>query len=115
MISVQLNSFVHRVHDKHQFTSLASNVGCELKRIRRSRHWLLSGSEQQLSQLRAELSIEHNLWIKKAIEKALPEKQISLNYLIQSNPAITVNQLLEMSGCTVAQARLAIDEFEAFD
>lgn len=114
-IIVPLNSFVHRVHDKLWFSDFASNLGCGLKRIRRSRHWILFGKEHQLTQLRNELSDDHYLWVKQAIDKALPKRDICLAELIECNPNITLNQLMTVSGCTISEARLAIDAFESLD
>lgn len=112
-LSVPLNSFVHRVHDKLWFSELASNLGCRLKRVRRSRHWTLCGTEHQLIQLRNELSDDHYLWVKQAIDKTLPKPDVCLAELIEINPNITLNQLMTVSGCTISEARLAVDAFES--
>lgn len=115
MISVQLNSFVHRIEDKERFAGLVLSMQCGLKRIRRSRNWLLSGTEAQLIQLNDELKYETDNWVKQAIEKSLPKREISLDEWLSSNPNTTVNQLVKETGCTVVQARQAIDKFEQLD
>ncbi|NOH95956.1 ribosome recycling factor family protein [Vibrio sp. 99-70-13A1] len=112
MFSVPLNSFVHRVHDKEQVLDCASLESCSLKRIRRSRHWLLTGSEEQLRKLQSTLSDEHDLWIKSAIDKALPIPIVCLESLLAETPNLTIKQLVSLSGCSLAEARLAMDEFE---
>ncbi len=117
MISVQLNSFVHRVDDKESVLALASTAGCTLKRIRRSRHWLLSGTEDQLVQLSAQFNDkkfnDKNRWIQQAIKKALPTPETpSPEQYLQSHPNVTVNQLMEETGCTIKEARYFIDSFE---
>lgn len=115
MISIQLNSFVRRVDDKERVIALAVSEKCSLKRIRRSRHWQLSGTELQLTHFKAGLTDIADYWIKLAIEKALPKKQLSLQECLISQPNITINQLVAMTECTVAEARQAIDQFEQLD
>ena len=114
MISVPLNSFVHRVNDKAQVISAIVANGCQVKRIRRSRHWLLNGEEQALRELKQHLVAEDTLWIVKAIEKALPTPVVDLSAIIAESPNITINQLVTQSGCSLSEARAAIDEFEGF-
>lgn len=115
MISIQLNSFVRRVDDKERILALALKEECRLKRIRRSRHWQLSGTELQLNHFKAGLIDIADYWIKQAVEKALPKKQLSLQECLLSQPNITVNQLVAETECTVAEARQAIDQFEQLD
>jgi len=112
MISVPLNSFVHRVPDKSIIATLAMKYSCQLKRIRRSRNWLLSGQEAQLRMLTTELREEHHLWIAKAIEKVLPTPRLSLSQVLAQTPNMTLNQLVSETGCSLLEARQAIDEFE---
>lgn len=112
MISVPLNSFVHRVADKAQVIQLMTEQGCQIKRIRRSRNWLLSGEEVSLRQLMSQLTTEDTRWIVTAIDKTLPTPVVDIAALIANSPNITINQLVAQSGCTVSEARLAIDEFE---
>ncbi|MGF1709412.1 ribosome recycling factor family protein [Vibrio kagoshimensis] len=112
MFSVPLNSFVHRVHDKAQVLDYVSRESCSLKRVRRSRHWLLTGSEEQLRKLQSTLSDEHDLWIKDAIDKSLPTPIVCLEGLLVDTPNLTLKQLVSLSGCSMAEARLAMDEFE---
>lgn len=112
MLCVPLNSFVHRVYDKTQFIELASQHKCQLKRIRRSRHWQLSGEEHALRALKSALVDERSLWIVKAIDKALPLPVIDLSSMIAATPNISVKQLVSLSGCSLSEARMALDEFE---
>ncbi|KOO14332.1 hypothetical protein AKJ18_15145 [Vibrio xuii] len=112
MISVPLNSFVHRVADKAQVIQVMSEQDCQIKRIRRSRNWLLSGEEEALRQLKSQLTTEDTQWIVTAIDKTLPTPVVDLAVLIANSPNITINQLVAQSGCTISEARLAIDEFE---
>ncbi|MEF1290281.1 ribosome recycling factor family protein [Vibrio sp. M260118] len=112
MISVPLNSFVHRVPDKSIVLSLASENGCQLKRVRRSRNWQLNGEEQQLRILATQLDLDAHRWIVEAIDKALPKPIVNLADLLAHTPNMTVNQLVAESGCSLKEARQAIDEFE---
>ncbi|MGR5555671.1 ribosome recycling factor family protein [Vibrio splendidus] len=112
MFSVVLNSFVHRVPDKAQVIALAAENGCQLKRIRRSRNWILMGEEAQLHKLREQLSDAPLLWMVTAIDKVLPKPTVCLQQLLQQTPSMTIAQLVSESGCSLAEARIAIDEFE---
>ncbi|KGY12554.1 hypothetical protein NM22_10285 [Vibrio tubiashii] len=112
MISVPLNSFVHRVPDKSIVLSLAIENGCQLKRIRRSRNWQLIGEEQQLRAFMTRLDLDAHRWIVDAIDKALPKPIINLADLLTQTPNMTLNQLVAKSGCSLKEARQAIDEFE---
>jgi len=93
---------------------LVEQHGCHLKRIRRSRNWLLVGKQHQLTALKEELCLKQSLWIVEAIDKALPKPSVNLVLIMQANPTMTVNQLMAETGCTVIEARYAIDTAEGF-
>ncbi|EGA68182.1 hypothetical protein VISI1226_15616 [Vibrio sinaloensis DSM 21326] len=114
MLSVPLNSFVHRVNDKQQVLNLVAEHGCQLKRIRRSRHWMLSGDEDQLRLLSDQLDSVSQQWIIKAINLALPKLTISLQQVLTEQPNLTVTQLVSLTDCSMEEARRAIDEHEGF-
>jgi len=114
ILSIQLNSFLHRIDCKAKLLELAALQGCSLKRIRRSKNWSLMGSQPQLMELRARLQQKDVLWIAKEIDKALPKPTFDLALIISSHPAMTVNQLMSETGCTPIEARLAIDRAEGF-
>lgn len=114
MLSITLNSFVHRVADKTTVIKCANQHGCQLKRIRRSRHWQLSGHEQQLRSLIEALKDEDQQWIVAAIGKSLPEPDVDLSQILLSNPTMTVSQLVQETGCSMSEARVAIDQHEGF-
>ena len=73
MFSVPLNSFLHRVSDKSQVMANAVECGCQLKRVRRSRNWLLVAQEHQLIEFKTMLTHEKDGWIVIAIDKVLPK------------------------------------------
>ncbi|WP_299693756.1 ribosome recycling factor family protein [uncultured Vibrio sp.] len=113
MFSVPLNSFVHRVSDKSQVMAAAAECGCQLKRVRRSRHWILMAhQEHQLVEFKAMLTDDKDAWIVNAIDKVLPKPVVCLASLLAATPSMTVAQLVMESGCSMAEARRAIDEHE---
>ncbi|PME32032.1 hypothetical protein BCV39_05335 [Vibrio sp. 10N.286.55.E10] len=112
MFSVPLNSFVHRVSDKGQVMANAAECGCQLKRVRRSRNWLLVAQEDQLVEFKTMLTHEKDGWIVIAIDKVLPKPVVCLASLLAATPSMTVAQLVMESGCSMAEARRAIDEHE---
>ena len=112
MFSVPLNSFVHRVSDKSQVMAHAAECGCQLKRVRRSRNWLLVAQEHQLVELKTMLTHEKDGWIAIAIDKVLPKPVVCLASQLAATPSMTVAQLVMESGCSMAEARRAIDEHE---
>ena len=112
MFSVPLNSFVHRVSDKSQVMASAIECGCQLKRVRRSRNWLLVAQEHQLIEFKALLTDEKDGWIAIAIDKVLPKPVVCLASLLEATPTMTVAQLVMESGCSMAEVRRAIDEHE---
>lgn len=109
LITIRLNSFVHRVDDKAAVLSCAADTGCTLKRIRRSRNWTLTGEATQLTQFALSANVG---WISVAIDKALADYKSPIQEVLEREPEITVSDLMYQSGCTLAEARAAIDEFE---
>nr|WP_279610960.1 ribosome recycling factor family protein [Vibrio gelatinilyticus] len=109
LISIRLNSFVHRIEDKSMVLQMAFDSGCQLKRIRRSRNWLLSGTKKQLEHFAFSANVG---WISVAVDKALSGYKSPIQELLERYPEITLTQLIQESGCTMVEARKAIDEFE---
>ena len=112
MYSVPLNSFVHRVSDKSQVMANATECGCQLKRVRRSRNWLLVAQDHQLIEFKALLIHKKDDWIAIAIDKVLPKPVMCLASLLAATPTMTITQLVMESGCSMAEARCAIDDHE---
>lgn len=113
-LSIQLNNFIHRIDCKTTIIQLCAQYHCNLKRIRRSKNWLLTGTPDQLMKLTDNLIDKKTLWIADTIKKALPNPAFNLTSLIQSHSTITVNQLMQKTGCTIVEARKAIDKAEGF-
>jgi len=114
LLSIKLNNFVHRIDSKALIVEMAIQHRCSLKRIRRSKNWSLIGAEKDLIQLSLYLRENNSRWIAQAIDKALPKANADLSLLLQSNPSMTVNELVVASGCSLVEARSAIDAAEQF-
>jgi len=93
---------------------IATQHCCQLKRIRRSKNWLLIGNQSQLIEISNKLRQKKTLWIVKAIDEALPKPTFNLALIMKANPSMTVNQLIAETGCTLIKARSAIDSAEGF-
>jgi len=100
---------------------IAREHKCELKRIRRSRNWQLTGEANHLDEFaqhlkRLDVVTEFPFVAQKVTEASGPYQQASLPArlaeLIINNPAITLSEMMEKTGCTIAQARLAREEEE---
>lgn len=115
IFSIQLNSCLHRIDCKSSLLSLVNEHGCSLKRIRRSRHWLLQGSVEQLRTLKESLRLEQPLWISAAIDKALPKPSFDLATVLAAEPSLSVNELMLKTSCSQSEARAAIDKAEGFN
>lgn len=133
-ISIVLPSLIHRVgREPIKFAQcLAKHCHCELKRVRRSRNWALTGVPFAVQQLSAQLktsclsSSQINAadkltfnpdklsYLIKKIDTALlthadkleplPAK---LTRLITANPNITLAELMHLTECSLSEARAA--------
>ncbi len=125
-VTVALPSLIHRIGRSAvtQAQILASQHQCELKRVRRSRNWQLSGQSGNLQLLATQLNdadpalyrpfignkITQALQTQPGISAAnLPEQ---LNALLRANPALTLAELMAKTNCSLAQARAARDAAE---
>ncbi|OLQ90175.1 hypothetical protein BIY22_04010 [Vibrio panuliri] len=116
--SISLPSFIHRVgrEQSNVTRALATQFGCELKRVRRSRNWLLVGDYSSLSELlvglRIEDSLAHQFTINKlSVALARIEPPVTLEQqlaqLLNNNPNITLAEMMEVTGCDITDARKA--------
>ncbi len=114
-----LPSFLRRSLKAYALKTVIRATDSELSRIGRSRNWRLIASQQQLQKII--IAIENSnevswLWLIKLLKEN--KAQIShheLLHLIKLNPDISINELLTLSDCTIAQARKALDEMEGFN
>ncbi|GEA49668.1 ribosome recycling factor Rrf [Vibrio inusitatus NBRC 102082] len=128
-ITVALPSLIHRVGKEtvQSVKQLALKHECELKRVRRSRHWQVSGNALNVQALCLALTQEPKdvLFILKKLDLALQLHQDKLELpadrlkrLLIENPNMTLSELMEMTRCSVAEARRArfeVDGFESLD
>ncbi|ELA3114367.1 ribosome recycling factor family protein [Vibrio vulnificus] len=119
LVVIALPSLIHRIGGemtKH-LKSVAAEHGCELKRVRRSRHWQISGEALALQafydQVRR-LEGDSASYLVKKMQLALAshsEKleplEDKLQRLVMENPAITLTELMSQTHCSLSQARSA--------
>ncbi|EGQ7966461.1 ribosome recycling factor [Vibrio vulnificus] len=119
LVVIALPSLIHRIGGemtKH-LKSVAAEHGCELKRVRRSRHWQISGEALALQafydQVRR-LEGDSASYLVKKMQLALAshsEKleplEDKLQRLVMANPAITLAELMSQTHCSLSQARSA--------
>lgn len=93
--------------------------GCELKRIGRSRHWLLKANFDQLQAIIAfiELSGEPSWrWLTKLLKNEYQHlSHDELLKIASTIEKVTISALIARSDCTIAQARQVIDELEELE
>ncbi|MCA4015882.1 ribosome recycling factor family protein [Vibrio vulnificus] len=119
IIVIALPSLIHRIGGevtKH-LKSVAADHGCELKRVRRSRHWQISGEALALQAFYDQVRrLEENSasYLVKKMQLALAshsEKleplEDKLQRLVMENPAITLAELMSQTHCSLSQARSA--------
>ena len=114
LLAVKLNNFIHRIDCKASIIEFITQHYCSIKRIRRSKNWQLTGTQAQLIELSEALQKDKTGWIADAIDKALPTPSFDLALIIKSTPTITVNQLIAKTGCSLVEARSAMDTAEDF-
>ncbi|MBI1673087.1 ribosome recycling factor family protein [Shewanella sp. DW31] len=122
-ISISLPSLIHRIGREavKQAQAIAIQYDCELKRVRRSRNWCIVGAAIKIQSCTARLQAEQLLmndgkfrYIIQKLESALLQHADKLEpldakliRLITDNPAITLGELMQLTQCTVTEARLA--------
>lgn len=117
--SITLNSFLRRTLKAYALKAHIRHQGCELKRIGRSRHWLLTANSEQLQEIITfiEFSSEPSwTWLAKRLSNEY--HHLNHNELLNvasSIEGVTVTALIARTDCTLIQARQVIDELEEFD
>ncbi|WP_045458746.1 ribosome recycling factor family protein [Vibrio campbellii] len=122
-ITISLPSLIHRIggdHAKRAKAIVAENK-CELKRIRRSRNWQITGEALDLKAFLDRIKAEEAEPMRFMVNKMeaglakhrdkLEPLEAKLIRLIMENPNITLAELMSETNCTIAQARTA--RFEA--
>jgi len=93
--------------------------GCELHRIGRSRNWQLKANFEQLQSIIDFIDLSNEpswLWLAKLLRNEY--KHLSHDELLRialTIEDITISALIARSNCTIAQARIIIDELEGLD
>ncbi|MGI2205874.1 ribosome recycling factor family protein [Shewanella oncorhynchi] len=122
-ISISLPSLIHRIGREavKQAQAIATQYDCELKRVRRSRNWCMVGAAIKIQSCSARLQAEQLLMTEGAFRYLIQKLESSLLQhadklepldaklirLITDNPAITLGELMQLTQCTVTEARLA--------
>lgn len=119
VITIILPSFLRKSLKAYALKALIRDHGCTLNRIGRSRNWQLTGTTEQLEQIVHDIAHSNEeswQWLVKKLSSHVEyTTHESLLALAKRNPNITVNELMTKSNCTLAQARLVIDELEWLD
>ncbi|WP_068545613.1 ribosome recycling factor family protein [Thalassotalea crassostreae] len=116
---ILLPSFLRKSMRAYELKALIRETGCELSRIGRSRNWRLSATRDQMTEIISgleQVSEPTWAWLIKLIEQQrgqFTEKEIYA--FVVRNPSISVNELVKLANCTIAEARKAIDEYEWHD
>ncbi len=124
-ICISLPSLIHRIGREavKQAQGLALQYQCELKRVRRSRNWSLTGQAREIQSfiatLKACVDAEKFHYLLKKGEAALLQHgdkleplDAKLVRLLAENPNLTLGELMALTDCTLAQARLARFQFD---
>lgn len=124
---IALPSLIHRIGGEtcKRAKVIALDHHCELKRIRRSRNWQLTGTTANLTLLLSRIQTEQDETMDYLISKLQAgllaqndkpqSKAAQLASLIQYHPDITLNELMEATHCTMAEARVARFHFQEFE
>ncbi|MFB2649390.1 ribosome recycling factor family protein [Shewanella mangrovisoli] len=123
-ISIPLPSLIHRIGREavKRAQAIAVQKGCELKRVRRSRNWSITGQAIAIQSCCVELTAQSGTaefaFMIKKIDSGLLQHADKLEplgaklvRLINQNLAITLGELMQQTQCTMSEARLA--RFEA--
>lgn len=125
-ITVPLPSLIHRIGREQvkQAQVMALQNHCTLKRVRRSRHWRLVGGAVDVQSFAAQLQRAHNADMGYLVRKLaaallqhadkLEPLAAKLARLIERCPNITLAELMDVTQCTLVQAREARFNAEAW-
>ncbi len=118
-VTISLPALIHRIGRDlaNQAKDLALLNSCELKRVRRSRNWAVTGEAVNIQSFKEQLKSQtSNEWIYliKKLETALLSHAdkleplpVKLARLITENANITLAELMHLTDCTISEARTA--------
>ena len=115
-VQINLLSFQRKTLNSYLLKAKIRESGAILMRKGRSRNWIFQANSSQIQQIISDIEIAEQpswLWLVKVLSKQHHQLTASeiLN-LVKLNPAITINQLVSLTNCTLLQARAALDSFE---
>ncbi|GIU24492.1 ribosome recycling factor family protein [Shewanella sp. MBTL60-007] len=129
-IAISLPSLIHRIGREvvKQAQLFAKQYNCELKRVRRSRNWGLTGEAVQIQALSQHLKTQQLsagttefAYLIRKVDTALLSHADKLEplaaklvRLIEQDPNITLAELIHLTDCTQAEARTARFEAETW-
>ncbi|GIU37266.1 ribosome recycling factor family protein [Shewanella schlegeliana] len=122
-IIISLPSLIHRIGREavKQAQLVAKQFNCELKRVRRSRNWGLTGDAMQIQAFSQHLKTQpltvaatEFVYLIRKVDTALLSHTDKLEplaaklaRLIAQQPNITLAELMHQTECTMAEARAA--------
>ncbi|MPW36675.1 ribosome recycling factor family protein [Vibrio halioticoli] len=124
-INISLPSLIHRVGGDavQEAKLLAQQHACQLKRVRRSRNWMISGEALQIQAFCQCINTLHPESLAFMIRKITPALQLHqdklespqqrLKRLLVEDPNMTLSELMELTQCSLVEARRA--RFDADD
>lgn len=125
-IAIYLPSLIHRIGRDavKQAQRLAEQYSCELKRIRRSRNWTVSGEAIDIQSFTAALNTENVEAFRYLTQKLttallqhadkLEPLDVKLVRLVTANPNLTLSALIELTNCSMSEARQARSHADAW-
>ncbi|PSU45034.1 ribosome recycling factor [Photobacterium frigidiphilum] len=125
-ITTLLPSLIHRIGSDNTKKSklVALECGCEIKRIRRSRNWQITGNENSYKLLSERLKLSEpdamQFLIRKIDDKLttyndkLERIEDKLKRLVLKSPNITLAELMQITNCSITEARFARFDADSF-
>ena len=111
---IPIRALAGRTVETFALKALIRDTGAVLTRKGRSSDWLLFADKEQMRQIVSDIEQSEQQswqWLAKLIrEKHSQYSFDELRNLVSRNPNITVNQLVAMTDCTLADARRVIDD-----
>lgn len=119
IIVVNLPSFLRKALKAYALKSLIREHKVELYRIGRSRNWQMKATPEQLLDITSAIEESNEAswqWLVKHLRNQRQNfTHEALVSIAKKNSGITVNELVAKTDCTVAEARIVIDELEWLD
>lgn len=116
---IVITALAGRTVATYALKELIRATGAVLTRKARSANWLLFADKQQMDQIVEDIeAAQQKSWQWLAPLIAEKRRQFQYNELLalaNRNPSISVNQLVAMSDCTIAEARKVLDDILGSD